>query len=282
MDMERIFTPKALIALNLLIIATVQATGELFHDTGLIHILAILFIGLSLTRIFQSYHVYDPFIRHFVNAALVALLFFSASHVIEFISIVVLKLPPQAALVNVVSIYVVSILFLLLGVQFVLRKTRRQSSPYSWVLVALLTCLVTSIIYVMVKPDSHYGSASAPSVALSLFGISLVLITAFQIIGFFKIRKILPMLAKMQNYLILASVFIILSALPNMFYELGLIPGLSPHQAVYLSHYAFYAAASALFLSFGTLTRLGGLYQDMREEDMKQASAAVPDLPRRS
>ena len=240
-------------------------------DTALTAVLvcAILFIGLSLTRIFQNYHLYDPFLKRFVNAALVSLLFFSGSHVIEFIAIVVLKLPPQVALVNVFSIYVVSILFLILGVQFVLRKTRRQSSPYSWILVALLTCLITSIIYVMVKPDSHYGAASAPSVALSLFGISLILITIFQIIGFFKIRKILPMLAKMQNYLILASVFIIISALPNMFFELSMFPTLAAHQAVYFSHYAFYAAASALFLSFGTLGKMGGLYEDIREEDLQ-------------
>ncbi len=268
-DLDRLFTPKALIALNIVIIAAAELTGHFFHDTGLIHIIAILFIALSLTRIFQNYHLYDPFLKRFVNAALISLLFFSASHVIEFIAIAVLKLPPQVALVNVFAVYVVSILFLILGVQFVLRKTRHQSSPYSWVLVVLLTCLITSIVYVMVKPDSHYGSASAPSVALSLFGISLVLITAFQIIGFFKIRKILPAIAKMQNYLILASFFIIVSALPNMAFELGLFPGLAAHQAVYLSHYAFYAAASTLFLSFGTLGKMSGLYQDLREEDVR-------------
>jgi hypothetical protein len=275
LDLERIFTPKALIALNLLLIATAQATGHLFHDTGLVHIVAILFIALSVTRIFQNYHLYDPFIKRFVNAALISLLFFSGSHAIEFIGIVVLKLPPQTALVNVFAVYVVSILFLILGVQFVLRKTRHQSQPYSWILIALLTCLITSIVYVMVKPDAAFGSASAPSVALSLFGISLVLITIFQIIGFFKIRKILPTLGKMQNYLILSSVFILLSAIPNMLFELrGAAWGLAPHQAVYLSHYAFYAAASALFLSFGTLSSMGGLYEDVREEDRKAQSTA--------
>lgn len=278
--LERVFSPRTLIAINVLLILVSQfwAGGDAFHDTGLVHIVAILFIALAVTRLFQDYGLYDPLIKRFVSAALIALLFFAASHIVEFIGIAVLDLPPETAIVSVFSVYIASILFLILGVQFVLRKAHRQSSLYSWALVLVLSFLISSIVYVMVRPGAEFHSASAPGAALALFGIALILIVIFQIIGFAKIRKALPAIGAMQTHLIWASVFIVCSAVPTMLYQLFDEPlehmGFDHVQTVYVSHYFFYAAASALYLAFGPLGRIGGIYKDLREE-----SSVTPQSP---
>lgn len=53
---ERIFSPITLFLANIAVIAVAEITGQLFFRLGIIHIIAILFIGLSVLRIFLRYY----------------------------------------------------------------------------------------------------------------------------------------------------------------------------------------------------------------------------------
>lgn len=66
------------------------------------------------------------------------------------------------------------------------------------------------------------------------------------------------------NYLAISIGMVVFAALPNIFYELMEdklnIPEL---QIIYLSHFTFYAALSIIFLAFGRLSNLAGVYKDL-------------------
>jgi hypothetical protein len=262
--LKKILNGKTLLGINIALVLATQLVGggRWFHDSGAVHIVAILFIVLAMTRLFSPYKVSDPFIGKFVRASIVALIFFAASHVVEFVTIVMLDLPPEAVHVSVLSVYIASVLFFLLGVQYVLRMTGRQSSPYSWTLLVLVSAIITAIVYVAVNPSSIYHSATAPGVLLALYGIALLLVIVFQVIGFRKVQRILPVLKGMQSHLLMASAFIVLSVFPTIYHQLwGHSSGIPGYQIVYFSHYGFYAAASSLYLAFGALDKVGGVYE---------------------
>ena len=115
--LERIFNHWTLLFLNVAIIVFVEATSMFFMRTGLIHLIAILFIALGALRIFVHYDVYDRYLRPLIYGGILTLLIFAVSHVLEYASYSLLYLPYDAIAANVVNLYLTGLLIVILSVE---------------------------------------------------------------------------------------------------------------------------------------------------------------------
>ena len=73
------------------------------------------------------------------------------------------------------------------------------------------------------------------------------------------------MFKKFVNYLIPGIIFIVIASLFE-FFKLLEFSFINEIQIAYLAHFAIYFALSFMFLGFGKLLNLGGIYEDIKEE----------------
>lgn len=268
---DKIFNFYSLLAINVAIIigALTVGGGQLFFETGLIHIIALAFVALAVARIFLHYYTYDPVLEKYVHSALVALAVFAGSHIIEFISLVVLHRYEDAAFANVVNFYLVSILAVIIGASHFAEiryaKITRLARKIAWVGVAVFLGLAAALII-----DDSLISLDPENAAPFIYMVVLLAIGGLALFEILTIKDLTMVAAGFTNYLALSIVFIIIASLPNIFYEvLEHRLGVESYLAVYLSHFTFYIAISFLFLAFGRLSYLGGVYEDLKRIDNK-------------
>ena len=264
--LDKIFNLYSLIAINIAIIILTLTVGggKFFYESGLIHAIAILFIILAVSRAFGHYYTYDPILEKFFHASLVALAVFAASHLVEFFSIEVLKEYKDATFAEVANLYLVSLLFIIIGAEFFLKIRhswaviiQKISGVAIFILLAFSAALLINDRLVSLEPERP-----TPYIYAGL--IFIVGLTA--IVEVLKIKQLVSITRSFTNYLSAAIVLIIFAAVPNIFYELlekGF--GIAEYKIVYFSHFAFYAALSLLFLAFGKLSFLGGVYEDLKK-----------------
>ncbi|MFZ2201971.1 MAG: hypothetical protein WAV56_01090 [Microgenomates group bacterium] len=133
---ERVFNHWTLLFINVAIIVFVEATGMFFMRTGLIHLLAILFIVLGISRIFVHYDVYDQYLKPLIHGGILTLLIFAVSHVLEYFSYSFLYLPYDAIAANVVNLYLMGLLIIILSVEYFLKRIEKGSKILSPILYA--------------------------------------------------------------------------------------------------------------------------------------------------
>lgn len=265
--LEKIFNPFVLLFLNgaAIIIAEFAGGGTFFLHTGLIHGIALLFVALAVSRLFIHYYTFDPALEKFVHAALAALLVFSASHFMEFVSYRFLNMAGDAIFANVLHFYLVSLLLISVGAEFFLRKVDRRSP--------VLTALYITGIIVMVGLTFAYfandrivtlapGSPTVPA-----YSALVAAITALGIYKLLRIKNRVSIAAGFVNYLLAAYALIALSATQGIYADILVRDlGIPLIQIIYVSHFTFYAALSFMFLAFVKFANLGGLYTAAQEE----------------
>lgn len=260
---EKIFNPVTFLAVNLIIIISVLATGEFFLDSGLIHVFAILFIVLSAARIFFHYYTYDQFLEKFFHAGVVAFIIFAMSHFVEFLSYRVLGLSEDVTFANVANFYIIGLLIFTIGAELFLKAHDRRGAWFVWVLsiVAISFVIPMSVFFLRPDPISLEPEAPAPYVYSALA-------VAAAALAFWKIERIGRLVSisrKFSYYLLPAIALVTFSILVNGLYELFEKAGLESYQVVYLAHFLFYAAMSLMFLGFRTMSHLGGVYEELKK-----------------
>jgi hypothetical protein len=263
--LDKIFTPVSLIIFNIFIILSAEflGGGELFFKTGIIHIIAGLFIVLGVSRVFLHRSKFDPWLEKFVHTVIIALIIFSVSHFIEFLSLVVLKAHYDSSFVAVVNFYLMSILAIVAGAEILLKRYNPKRNWFlgflPWValiLIAFFTiALLLKAVEVSLEPDS---------LAVVLYMVVSVLIGAYGLISVHNIGKVTSVIRPFAKYVFASILLVVIAIVPNILYEIFEdFLGIAERQSVYISHFTFYAALSILFLSFRKLNNLGGIYDDL-------------------
>lgn len=265
----KFFNPITLLVLNIFIILATEfyGNGYYFYQKGIIHIIAIAFIILAATRLFIRYYIFDRYIKRFLELSLLAMLIFAASHLVEFASYIIFKLPEGTIFINVANFYIISIILITVGVEFIIKNYQERSSLFIWLAgIAVLIFLVLTFAFIN---NGQMISIKPPSRLPMVYLLIVLIVSAIGFVNLLKLKKIISMLAPFINYLIAGLILIALAAIPNIFYETFENFGLPKFQIIYLSHFTFYAALSLMFLSFGQLLNLKGIYAAAREEAIR-------------
>lgn len=260
---EKLFTPYALIALNLAIILSAEfiGGGEYFAESGLAHGIAILFVVLIVIRIFSDYAFSDHILRGFLKIQLAFFLFLGLVHVYEYLGLDVFMFDAEVVELSVMGSYLLWIIGILLALEFVFRIYSKKSAMFT----VILSTLLISGFSVLV------GASVSPAIADILpewfpFAI-LVGIVGFGIAGvlsIMKIREIMPVFAEYSRYAIPAIVLVILAAFAEYFESTGSLEslGISDTQILYFAHFFVYIAFSLLLVGFGKLKKPTGIYAE--------------------
>jgi len=253
----------AIVALNASLIVAAELTGEFFHETALIHGFALFFIILASARAFRRYDVYDPELRSYMRFALAAMAVFAASHLVELFSIVVLKNYEDVTYATAINLYAVSLLLLMAGSASVnrsLRKSTAVSITAAAVWIAFLTVftfgLLSGRIPISLEPES-----AAPYV----YAVGLAALASAAIVQAVRIARHYTSYAPFFRQMVVVTLLVAAAAFQYVFYEVIEHFGVPEHKIIYLSHYFFYAALSAMYLAFGESLRPRGVFEDVRK-----------------
>lgn len=265
--LDKVFNPFSLILINFLIIGAAELLGGglLLYESGAIHAIALFFIGLSLTRVFLHYYSYDQFLEKFLHATLAALFVFAIAHLVEFLSIMILKEYPDSTFSHVINFYTISIFLIIIGAELFLRRRDNGSRALVWFVGAGISSLLvfSGLIF-----SGKFIPSLEPESALP--GIYFSIVSASFVLGFIKIwriRKLVSIVRGFCNYLLGSLFLIFVATLPNIFYEfIEEAMAVPEYQLVYVSHFTFYAALSIMFLAFGQVANLGGVYAAIKKD----------------
>lgn len=280
---ERFFSTHLLLAVNLAIIASAQifGGGRLFYESGLIHVPVTLFVLLAAARLFGRYYLYDPVLRSFLRACLAALAVLLISHTVEFAA-QNLDLPwsHAATFSAVVAFHIMSVLVLAYGTIHVLTAYRALPASFDWIPGILF---VGVSVYVATLALEHGLSGGVPPFSYVLLAMG---VCAVEVAALMKLASAAPALKEFSRAMIAAVVLIGAAAVMDTFHLVAIGSPFLERQSTYMSHFAFYAAVSMMFLAFGRLQRLGGVYAELRQEAEREAGggarrAAAPRKPRK-
>lgn len=263
---ERLFSPLTLIIANLAIIAAAEITGKLFFNLGIIHIIALLFIALSVVRIFVRYYSYDPILEKFFMASLAALFVFAVSHIVEYFSMSVSAFVnySDSVLVNTINFYLISLMLITIGAETFLRIRDGRKHTQIGVLIGLIAFFTILIFIFTTKKDlvSLEPENLTPYIYMSLvifFGVIALVKTS-------AIGKQVSISSAFAKFLFASIFLIMLSTVPYIFYDVLETKFNFPlYQIMYLSHFFFYASLSLFFLAFGRVKIKGGIYEEAKK-----------------
>lgn len=258
--MEKILNNWSLLFVNIAIIIIAELSDPFFIKNGIIHLIAIFFIILGISRIFVHYDAYDRYLRMLIRGGVAALLIFSASHLLEFFGYVYFKTYEDAIFVNVVNFYIISMLLVSIGAEYFLRTLKKDGVAVIAILGAGI--VVFFLITILVFLKQIQVSLEPDELTIYIYA-ALVLGAIFLSINrLIKIKKHVSIMVGFVNYFIAAFILIAISALQYVFYDALKMAGISTFQIVYVSHFLFYGALTLMFLAFVRLANLGGIYKE--------------------
>lgn len=262
--LEKIFSHWTLLAINLVIIVAVEATGGFFMKTGLIHLIALLFIGLGITRIFIHYEVYDRFLKPLIYGGIAVLILFAVSHILEYVNYAVFYFPFGMIAANVVNFYLVGLLIVTFSATFFLKGIEKEARIYRYLLPLAMIFLVIVTVRNYLNPSSVDLSPS--KWLMYVYALAVTGATGLGVYWLLRLKKYETILSNFIDYFNASFIMIGVSAAFYVFNETFEKVGIDYMQVMYMSHFLFYGALSFMFLSFVRLTKLGGLYEEAEKE----------------
>lgn len=261
---EKLFAPYVLIALNIAIILLVEfgGGGTFFAETGLVHVLAIVFISLIIIRIFTDYAFSDYILKGFLRIQLAFFLFLGFVHIYEYLGEYVFLLREDVVQLTVMASYFVWLLSLFLALAFVLRIYYKKSPM---IMVGLWSFFGLCIVGLVAPSLSPGVVAWFPLWFPKLIILGIIVVGIAGILAIKRLCEIMPVFTEYSHYAIPATIFLIFASFFEYFEASGYLQiiGISDVQNLYLSHFSVYIAFSLLLVGFGKLKRPQGIYADM-------------------
>lgn len=261
MNIEKIFSAKVLISINVAIIIIAELTGTFFLETGLIHMFAFAFLVLGISRIFVHYKTFDNYLRPFTWGAITALILFAVSHLHEYFAFSDLDEPYSDTLyTDVTNLYLTGIFLVALGAQYFIARRDNTWTFFSILGGGLLASVALSVLgfskvfNISIEPDEP---------DIYVYSAIIVGVTALSIYCLLRIGKAVSIVKDFAIYIAIAFVLVTASALQYSLYEVLEHAGLPVYQIVYIGHFLFYAALSFIFLAFPKLVQRVGIYADL-------------------
>lgn len=261
--LEKILNPWVLLSINLLIIIATELNGSIFMEKGIIHLIAIIFVILAISRIFIHYDAYDRYLRPLIIGGSISLVILSLSHLIEFLSYIIFKTYGDAMFINVVNFYIISMLMVTLGAEYFLYVLKKKTPIMLGVLTAGIITFLFLTLLIFFKKISI--SLEPDEITIYIYGV-IILITLFlSLRHLYEIKNKVSIMVDFINYFIASFVLITISALQYIFYDVLQKAGVPMVQIIYISHFLFYGALSFMFLAFARLANLEGMYKEIKK-----------------
>ena len=263
--LEKFFNHWTLLFLNILIIISVELTGMFFMDSGLIHLIALFFIVLGATRIFVHYDVYDQYLKPLIHGGILVLLVFAISHILEYVSYAIFYVSYDIIAVNVVNLYLVGLLITSLSVEMFLGRLKnggRLLVPlFHLGIITFLVLTVSSLV------NGAMVNLEVNGLGMFIYSSLVILVTLVCIGQLFRLRSRVTILVNFLNYFVASFALVSCSAMLYVLNEMLVRLGLPYFQMMYIGHFIFYAALSIMFLAYVKLSKLGGIYEDLKDID---------------
>lgn len=259
--LEQVFSHWMLLFINVAIIIFVEATSMFFMRTGLIHLIAILFIALGISRIFVHYDVYDQYLKPLIHGGILTLIIFAVSHVLEYFSYSFLYLPYDAIAANVVNLYLTGLLIIILSVEHFLKRIEKEPKILPPILYAGVS--VSLALTVLFFFRSNLVELTTASWLVYGYGLAVVMVAILGIRRLLRLRSHVTILVNFVNYFTASFALVSASALLYVLNDLLESVGVPYMQVMYISHFLFYGASSLMFLAFVRISRLGGVYEGL-------------------
>lgn len=263
--LDKVVNGYLLIAINAAVVVLVLTTGGglYFLETGLIHLIALVFIALAVLRIFFHHYTYDPILEKFLRANVFALLIFAGSHIIEYVSTMLFDTYEDAVFANVANFYLIGIFSIIAGATFFSGIYHKSYAFFlRWSSYAIICSLLLFSAYLFTHDNAI--SFEMNRVAPYLYAFAILIAGVLAAIEIYKIRRLTPIMRGFTTYLLWALLLVLAAIVPNIFYDAMPAIGVSASLSIYISHFIFYAALSILFLAFKEFSHLGGLYEDVQ------------------
>lgn len=270
-SLEHALNHWVLLAANILIVIIVEATGTFFAMNGLIHLIAVFFVAIGLTRIWTHRDVYDHFLQPLIHFSIFALVILALSHVVEYFSFRSPMLTHETIVANVVNAYLIAFLIIIAGTENFLRRLHTQYRTIMF--VAFVSIAIFSSLFVLFLIAPQLIQLQEMSWALYGYLFFILLISIFCIWRLSLLKNHVPMMKNFVNYFIAAIVLICSVALFSILEELITTIGVPFIQIIYINHFLFYGALSLMFLAYEQVMHLKGLYSDL--EKVNQAKETV-------
>lgn len=258
-----------LLAINILIISAVEISGNFFSRTGLIHILAVIFVGLGFLRLLFHAHVHDQFLEPIIHNGIFALVVLAFSHIVEYASYRYFKLPRQTIYANVINFYMIGLLVIALGVEGFWKGMQKSSKliiSLSWLGIVVFLGLITFFI---VNPKVIELESTSWQV-LGYVG-AIIFVAGLSIWRLLRLKKHVSIMVNFVNYFIAAIALIGFGALISTTEEVITNIGVPSVQIAFLHHFLFYGALSLMYLAYERLLNLGGTYEDLEALEKEEA-----------
>jgi hypothetical protein len=264
---EKILNEWVLLSVNIAILLATELSGQYFAEKGIIHLIALVFVILGISRIFIHYDAYDRYLRLLIRGGSMALVVFSVSHLVEFLGYVTLKAYEDAIFVNVVNFYIMSMLSVAIGAEYFLRTLKKGS--VGLIIFLGMSVAVFLLLTILIFMNQISVSLEPSGVTPYVYGLLVVVASVFSINRLINIKRHVSIMVGFVNYFIAAFVLITISALQYVFYDVLQGFGMPDFQIIYVSHFLFYGALSLMFLAFVRLADLGGMYQEAQKTQQK-------------
>ncbi len=268
---EKILSYRVLLLINVLIIIATELSGRVFLETGIIHLIAIIFVILGISRIFFHYDAYDRYLHLLIMGGSLALVIFSASHVVEFLGYVFFKTYEDSIFASVINFYIASMLAITIGAERFLRVLKKGSA----VTIGILGVAMVAFLFlpVLIFSEKLQISLEPDELTPYVYAVLVLGVSALSISHLLEIKKHVSIMGSFVNHFILAFLLITISAFDYIFYDVIQTLGVPNFQVVYISHFLFYGAMTLMFLAFVRLSNLGGIYQEVeRSRDGRTSS----------
>lgn len=269
-QIEKILNPFVLLFINLSIVVLAEFVGGgmFFYRTGIIHVIALGFIGLAALRVRAHYYSYDQYLEKVMHASLIAMGIFAISHIFEAVSFSVFHAYEDPIFASVANFYIISLLVITIGTELFLKKLFQRS----YALVIFLEVLVVGFFALSIYfiKDGSVVSLEPDSVAVPLYAVAIFAAGLYALLRLRQIKSHVPMSSNFLNYYIASIVLIVIAALFNIGYEILVDKFHVPEfQVIYMSHFLFYGALSLMFLAFNYMRDLGGFLGQVRAQNKK-------------
>lgn len=258
---EKIFTIPFLLALN---IAGILATelvggGTFFAKTGLVHSIAVLFVGLIIIRILTDYAFSDHILRGFLKIQLAFFLLLGFVHVYEYLGLIVFTSNDAVVELTGMASYLLCLIGGYLAFEFVFRIYYKKSATVMVLASALLAIVFIGILLVNISP---YAAGLIPNLLPEILLVGVVFFGGATIFSIRKVREIMPVFKEYSLYATPAVVLLVLAAFSEYSESAHLLNtfGISDVQNLYISHFLIYAVLSLLLIAFGKLKKPKGIY----------------------
>ncbi len=267
----------ALFVLNVLIVAAalLAGDGKSFFQDGTVYGFGLLFLTLASVRAATLYRLFDPTLKKYIAMCSAGMIIFAGSQVFE-IAIAAAGTRTFMNMMHVTSLYVMAVLVMTWASASLLAEAKLEKSygPFTKNAAVGLAVLAaagwfTADVYLQkIDPTFHFDSRM-----MMLIALLIAVIAGFGLHAILMVKRKFSVLSGFAEYLGIAFMLMVLTGAVSMleavrsyaFFREGI------HTTSYARYVLFYAALSFLFVAFGKMRKLGGIYSDLEAEREKGA-----------